>query len=363
MGLLQGATELFPVSSLGHAVILPALLHWSYRQSDPSFVPFLTLLHLGTAGALLILYWRDWAGIIRGFFRAALRGRIAAPEERLSMLLLVATVPAGAVGLLLEAPLKQLFATPRGAGPRLPRRKRPDPPRRRGPAPTFGALRRQPPGAGGAVQSGGTDQLPGRGHNRCCPGPRAPAWHLSFRGHDDRRSAGRASSPGGGTVLIPPGDPRDHGRRRAGGAAAVPQRRAARTVCRRRGGGRRGRLPERPLPDQVLPLGPAGSLRLVLPGGRHPGAPLATLDRHADWKSTIDARPGGSGGCVRGARGPLPARRDQLLLHHHRFPAREARRRAGRPGDRLPRWGQLPQASGLLLAELSRPRRSLPSTD
>jgi undecaprenyl-diphosphatase len=115
MGLLQGATELFPVSSLGHAVILPALLHWSYRQSDPTFVPFLTLLHLGTAGALLILYGRDWAGIIRGFFRAALRGRIAAPEERLAMLLLVATVPAGAVGLLLEAPLKQLFATPRAA--------------------------------------------------------------------------------------------------------------------------------------------------------------------------------------------------------------------------------------------------------
>src|SRR3981081_2356179 len=115
MGLLQGATELFPVSSLGHAVILPALLHWSYRQSDPTFVPFLTLLHLGTAGALLIPYWRDWGGIIRGFFRAALRGRIAAPEERLAMLLLVATVPAGAVGLLLEAPLKQLFATPRAA--------------------------------------------------------------------------------------------------------------------------------------------------------------------------------------------------------------------------------------------------------
>lgn len=55
MGLLQGATELFPVSSLGHSVIIPSLLHWSFKQSNPTFVPFLVLLHLGTAGALLVL--------------------------------------------------------------------------------------------------------------------------------------------------------------------------------------------------------------------------------------------------------------------------------------------------------------------
>src|SRR2546422_11080077 len=115
MGFLQGATELFPVSSLGHAVVLPALLHWSYRQSDPTFVPFLTLLHLGTAGALLILYREDWARIAAGFVRAALRGRISAPEERLSMLLLVGTVPAGVAGLLLGTPPKRLFPPPRGA--------------------------------------------------------------------------------------------------------------------------------------------------------------------------------------------------------------------------------------------------------
>jgi undecaprenyl pyrophosphate phosphatase UppP len=51
MGLLQGATELFPVSSLGHSVIIPSLLHWAFKQSDPTFVPFLVLLHLGTAGS------------------------------------------------------------------------------------------------------------------------------------------------------------------------------------------------------------------------------------------------------------------------------------------------------------------------
>lgn len=115
MGLLQGATELFPVSSLGHAVLVPTFFHWSYRQSDPTFVPFLTLLHLGTAGALLILYWRDWIAIIAGFVRAGVRGRIETPAERLAMLLVVGTIPAGVVGVVLESRLKMLFASPRSA--------------------------------------------------------------------------------------------------------------------------------------------------------------------------------------------------------------------------------------------------------
>lgn len=115
LGLLQGITELFPVSSLGHAVVVPALLHWRYNQSSPTFVPFLVLLHLGTATALLILYWRDWVRIVAGFVRAAVRGRVERPEERLAMLLVVGTVPAGAIGLVLEHPLKALFANPRAA--------------------------------------------------------------------------------------------------------------------------------------------------------------------------------------------------------------------------------------------------------
>jgi undecaprenyl-diphosphatase len=112
LGLLQGATELFPVSSLGHSVLLPTLLHWSYRQSDPTFVPFLVLLHLGTAGALLVLYFRDWVRIVTGFVRAALRGRLESPDERLAMLLLAGTIPGGLVGFLLEKPIKALFASP-----------------------------------------------------------------------------------------------------------------------------------------------------------------------------------------------------------------------------------------------------------
>lgn len=112
MGLLQGATELFPVSSLGHAVIVPTLLHWSYRQSDRAFVPFLTLLHLGTATALLVLFWRDWVAVVAGFVRASIRGRVETEAERLAMLLVVGTIPGGVIGFLGEETFKGFFASP-----------------------------------------------------------------------------------------------------------------------------------------------------------------------------------------------------------------------------------------------------------
>jgi len=112
MGLLQGASELFPVSSLGHAVLVPSLMHWSFKQSDPSFVPFLVLLHLGTATALLILYREQWVAIIRGFFTAAIRGQMKTDSERLSMLLLAGTIPAAVLGVFLESRIKSLFASP-----------------------------------------------------------------------------------------------------------------------------------------------------------------------------------------------------------------------------------------------------------
>jgi undecaprenyl-diphosphatase len=62
IAVLQGATELFPVSSLGHAVVLPRLLGWQMDQHAPEFLPFLVVLHLGTAAALLLYFWRDWFG-------------------------------------------------------------------------------------------------------------------------------------------------------------------------------------------------------------------------------------------------------------------------------------------------------------
>jgi undecaprenyl-diphosphatase len=115
LGLLQGSTELFPVSSLGHAVLLPSLLHLDFRQSDESFVPYLVLLHLGTAGALLIIYRREWAAIVAAFARAAVRGELREPNERLAMMLAISTVPAGVAGVVFESRIKSLFATPRPA--------------------------------------------------------------------------------------------------------------------------------------------------------------------------------------------------------------------------------------------------------
>src|SRR5260370_6042188 len=112
MGLVQGATEVLPFSSLGHSVIIPALLHWAFKQSDPTFVPFLVLLHLGRAGALLVLDRVEWIEIIRGFFTAAVRGRITTEPERLAMLLLTGTIPAGILGVFFESRIKSLFANP-----------------------------------------------------------------------------------------------------------------------------------------------------------------------------------------------------------------------------------------------------------
>jgi undecaprenyl-diphosphatase len=113
LAALQGVTELFPVSSLGHAVVVPPLIGLNFQESSPAFVPVLAVLHLGTAAALLFLYRRDWARIVVGFVRAALQGRIDGPDQRLAIMLIVGSVPAGIVGFLLQDPLKSLFANPR----------------------------------------------------------------------------------------------------------------------------------------------------------------------------------------------------------------------------------------------------------
>src|SRR6266513_463254 len=77
LALLQGVTELFPVSSLGHTVILPKLLRWNIDQADPTFLAFVVLLHVGTATALLIYFWRDWLAIVWGVARSVVDGRTA----------------------------------------------------------------------------------------------------------------------------------------------------------------------------------------------------------------------------------------------------------------------------------------------
>jgi undecaprenyl-diphosphatase len=109
--ILQGLTELFPVSSLGHAVILPRLLHWNFSEDDPSFLPFLVVLHLGTAAALLLYFWRDWVQIIGAFFGMG-GARERRERWRLLWLIIVATIPAVIVGAGLEKFLRHLFGSP-----------------------------------------------------------------------------------------------------------------------------------------------------------------------------------------------------------------------------------------------------------
>jgi len=118
MGVLQGVTELFPISSLGHSVILPSLIPgWevlakSQSQPESFFLAFLVALHVGTAVALFIFYRKDWYRIIAGFFRTLGKRRIDTPDERLAWLLLVATIPAGITGVLFEHLLRVVFARP-----------------------------------------------------------------------------------------------------------------------------------------------------------------------------------------------------------------------------------------------------------
>lgn len=109
LALLQGITELFPVSSLGHAVLAPAILGWHLNEADPAFLPFLVALHLGTALALLLYFWRDWLG-----FAAAVagRGETVEADRRVFLLLVVASIPAAVVGAALEHILRAVFASP-----------------------------------------------------------------------------------------------------------------------------------------------------------------------------------------------------------------------------------------------------------
>ena len=109
--ILQGMTELFPVSSLGHAVILPRLLHWGFDQNDPAFLPFLVVLHLGTAAALLIYFWRDWINILLAFFGVG-TAKERREQWRLLWLIIVATIPAVILGFALEKILRGLFGSP-----------------------------------------------------------------------------------------------------------------------------------------------------------------------------------------------------------------------------------------------------------
>ncbi|MFY9918087.1 MAG: undecaprenyl-diphosphate phosphatase [Mycobacterium sp.] len=116
VGAFQGVTELFPVSSLGHAVLVPALVGGQWAQDlnvstpESPYLAFVVGLHVATAAALLVFFWRDWLRILAGFVSSLRHRRIHSPNERLAWLIVLATIPVGAAGLALE----HLFRTTLG---------------------------------------------------------------------------------------------------------------------------------------------------------------------------------------------------------------------------------------------------------
>lgn len=120
LGLLQGVTELFPISSLGHTVLFPTLFRWHnivawQSQTESPWLAFVVMLHVGSAIGLLAYFWRDWIRIIRAFFATLGKRRVETSSERLAWLIIIATIPVGILGLLLEHPLRDLFARPLAA--------------------------------------------------------------------------------------------------------------------------------------------------------------------------------------------------------------------------------------------------------
>ncbi len=116
LGALQGISEPFPISSLGHAVLLPHLFGWNIHQNDDYFLSFLVATHCATALVLFLFFLEDWKRIWFGFVRSA-RGR-ATPRDldaRLAWIIIVGTVPAGILGVALEHKLRTLFASPTAA--------------------------------------------------------------------------------------------------------------------------------------------------------------------------------------------------------------------------------------------------------
>ena len=113
LALLQGVTELFPISSLGHTVILPALLGWGDLVRNQQFLPLVVALHLGTSIALVVYFWRDWYQVVRSLVVSIKQGEVrSGTQEWVSWLIILGCIPAGLLGVALESPLKQLFATP-----------------------------------------------------------------------------------------------------------------------------------------------------------------------------------------------------------------------------------------------------------
>jgi undecaprenyl-diphosphatase len=118
VGLIQGVTELFPVSSLGHNVLLPAIVGGSWAAdlnvaaSESPYLAFVVGLHVATAIGIMVYFWRDWVRIVRGFYTSVRHFRVQTVDEKLCWFLILATIPVGLVGLLFEHEFRVLFAKP-----------------------------------------------------------------------------------------------------------------------------------------------------------------------------------------------------------------------------------------------------------
>ncbi|HKT82874.1 MAG TPA: undecaprenyl-diphosphate phosphatase [Solirubrobacterales bacterium] len=118
LGLIQGVAEPFPISSLGHGVIAPKVFGWNIHQNDDYFLAFLVATHCATALVLFFFFLEDWKRILSGLWRTIRQGGRLDPEDndaRLGWLLVIATIPAGILGLALEHSLRTLFASPEAA--------------------------------------------------------------------------------------------------------------------------------------------------------------------------------------------------------------------------------------------------------
>ncbi len=118
VGAVQGVAELFPVSSLGHSVLIPAVVGGSWsrdldvRSAESPYLAFIVGLHVATAIALIIYFWRDWVRIVRGLATSIVRREVADADQRLAWLLVLSTIPVGLVGLVGEHFFRTQLARP-----------------------------------------------------------------------------------------------------------------------------------------------------------------------------------------------------------------------------------------------------------
>jgi undecaprenyl-diphosphatase len=120
LGIVQGISELFPVSSLGHVVLLPSLFGWHQVvtvQSNPesSWLAFVVMLHVGSVLGIVVYFWRDWVVLIRAWFHTLATRRVSTPDERLAWLIVIAGIPAGVLGVALEHQVRVALAKPEAA--------------------------------------------------------------------------------------------------------------------------------------------------------------------------------------------------------------------------------------------------------